>query len=336
MKILTDISTGGYCKCNSVFLKKYSRHDITFADAEDVPKYDFKDFDILHMHGRVHDEFFTTKTKIIYGVHVFLLSCPSGGLFCSVLNKFLNEPLTCLNCLGYVGMKTGETNLKKYIRTAKIAKAITVESEFMREFYHAYNPMILPVPLETDILMPYHDKEDYLLYSGRLSFEKNPYGFIDIVNKTGMKGKMMVYSFLENDQITNSNRFYKDIIENKNKNIEVILNPSKEHMIELVKHAKFMVLPYFFAEPFGIAATNSILCGTPLVAFPYGNVRNMTHLLPKTLDEMIQMMKMDDTQYQMELDKVLIKSNELRITHEPQNVVRKWDDLYDEIGEPCE
>jgi glycosyltransferase involved in cell wall biosynthesis len=189
----------------------------------------------------------------------------------------------------------------------------------------------LPLPLETDILKPCksEEKEDYIFYTGRLSFEKNPHGFIDIINRTGLKGKMIVYDTVED--IMGTKEQYSDILNCNNKNIEIILNPTKEKMIELVKHAKFTVLPYFFAEPFGVAAANSVLCGTPLIAFPYGNVRNMTHLLPKTLDEMINVLEMNDEQYLNNLKITMKRSNELRQLHDPKNAIKIWDEAYENL-----
>ncbi|MDO8727374.1 MAG: glycosyltransferase [Candidatus Methanoperedens sp.] len=268
------------------------------------------------------------KPKLIYTIHVFSLTCPTGGLYCVVLNKFLKEPLTCLNCLGYIGIKTGGDNLKRWHKLAQRADAIAVDSEFMMEFYHTYNPTLLPLPMETDLLIPCDDKEDYIFYTGRLSFEKNPYGFIDIVNKTGLKGKMAVYDTIED--ILGVRSHYKELLENKN--IEIFFGPSKEKMIDLVRHARFTVLPYFFAEPFGVAAANSVLCGTPLITFPYGNLRSFTKLLPNTLDEMIQLIKMDDERYRHELKETIKRSNELRDIHKPENAIKKWDEMYDSVG----
>lgn len=231
--------------------------------------------------------------------------------------------------MGYLGIKTGGDNLKRWHELARKADLITVDSEFMKEFYHTYNPTLLPLPLETDLLIPCDDKEDYIFYTGRLSFEKNPYGFVDIINKTGLKGKMAIYDITDDMLGIRSN--YKELLENNNNNIEIFLNPSKEKMIDLVRHAKFTVLPYFFAEPFGVAAANSVLCGTPLITFPYGNLRNFTKLLPKTLDEMIQMVKMNDEQYRYELKETEKKGDELRIIHNPENAIKVWDEMYDKL-----
>lgn len=318
------------CKFCLATVKQYSKHDITLCDINDINKYECDDFDIVHVHSGIHKKFFSiTKAKLIYGVHSFNLTCAMGGFCCSVLNKFLKEPLTCLNCLGYLGIKTGGDNLKISIKIAQKADLISVHSEFMKEFYHAYNPVYLPLPLETDILIPCDEKENYIFYTGRLSFEKNPYGFVDIINKTGLKGKMALYNLSED--ITGTKNHYNELLEliNNNKNIELILNPSKDKMIDLVRYAKFTVLPYFFAEPFGVAAANSVLCGTPLITFPYGNLRNFTKLLPNTLDEMIQMVKMDDERYLHELKETKKKGDELRCIHKPENAIKKWDELYD-------
>lgn len=331
-----NLSGAALCKFCLASVKEYSRHDITLCGMDDINKYECDDFDIVHIHGYIEPKFFDIKkAKIIYGVHNFNLTCAMGGFVCSVLNKFLKEPLTCTNCLGYIGIKTGEVTLKTSIKMAQKADLISVHSEFMKEFYHAYNPVYLPLPLETDILVPSNDKDPkgYIFYSGRLSFEKNPYGFVDIVNRTGLKAKMVLYDLIKEHTPGNSNSHYNELLNliKENKNIELFMNPSLPQMIELVRHAKFTVLPYFFAEPFGIAAANSVLCGTPLITFPYGNARNMTHLLPKTLTEMIKLTQMDDNQYKIELERTLIKSSELREIHNPVNAIKIWDKAYDEV-----
>jgi len=337
MKILTyiaDLSVdnkAGGCKYCLTTVKQYSKHNVTLCGIDDINDYDFDDFDIIHTHA-LHDKFLTKfNAKLIFGMHGFGFSCPPGGLYCMVLNKFLKEPLTCLDCLGYLGLKTGGNNLKKFLKMAKKSDAISVDDKFMQEFYHVYNPLVMPLPMETNILAPCssESKEDYIFYTGRLSFEKNPHGFVDIINKAGIQAKMIVYDNVEDTMGIKSQ--YDDILNSTNKNIEIILNPVKEKMIELVKHARFTVLPYFFAEPFGVAAANSVLCGTPLIAFPYGNARNMTQLLPNTLNEMIELLKMDDTQYKIELEKTLKKGEELRLIHKPENAIKIWDEAYDRL-----
>lgn len=334
MTYIPNLSNEGaaLCKYCLTTVKQYSKHDITLCGGNDIDKYNCDDFDIVHVHAGIQKKFFDIKkAKLIYNIHNFNLSCPMGGFCCLVLNKFLKNPLTCLNCLGYIGIKTGGDNLKRSVEMAQKADLIAVHSEYMKEFYHTYNPVVLPLPLETDVLIPCDDKEDYIFYTGRLSFEKNPYGFLDIVNKSGLKGKMVLYNLSED--IIGTRNHYKELIEliNNNKNIELILNPSIEKMIDLVRHARFTVLPYFFAEPFGIAAANSVLCGTPLITFPYGNLRTFTTLLPKTLDEMIQMVKMSDEKYLNELAETIKKGNELREIHKPENAIKIWDEVYDKL-----
>lgn len=325
-------SGASMCKFCLTSVKDYSRHDITFCADQDLDNYNLDDFDIIHVHQRSNERFMKTKAKTIYHIHNFVISCPMGGNVCLILNKFLEEPLTCLNCLGYLGIKTGGDSLKQHIKLAQKADVLAVDSEFMKEYYHNYNPEILPLPLQTDVLIPCREKEDYILYTGRESFEKNPFGFLEVVKRTGIRGKMILYS--ADLDIAGTKNHYIDFNWEimHNKNIELIINPTIPEMIELVKHAKFTVLPYFFAEPYGIAAANSVMCGTPLITFPYGNARNMTHLLPKTLDEMVQMVKMDKNKYIYNLELTIRKSDELRQTHNPKNATKIWDNLYDSIN----
>lgn len=318
------------CKSCLTIVKDYSQHNITFCANTDINNFDLDDYDILHVHQQIHDKFLNSDIKTIYNIHNFVLSCPMGGNICLILNKFLHNPLTCSDCLGYVGMKTGGDNLKKYIRFAQNVDTIAVHSDYMREYYHNYNPVVLPLPLETNI-EPTENKEEYLFYTGRLSFEKNPYGFVDIINKTGLRGKMVLYTLASD--ISNSKKYYQDLFKliKNNKNIELYLDPSLNVMFELIRHAKFTVLPYFFTEPFGIAAANSVLCGTPLVTFPYGNLRNMTSVLPKTQEEMIQILKMNDKQYTYILEETLKKRDELKQVHNPKNAIEIWDNIYEHL-----
>ena len=334
MKILTDAGIKALCDCVPKSLKRYSKHNIEITDDLHINNYNWDDYDIVHTNGTYYPQFFTTKAKLIYNIHTYILTCPSGGFFCSILNRLLDNPLTCVNCLGYLGIKTGGDNLSMYVKMARKSNILAVHSEFLKDFYHTYNPTVFKVPLETDILVPCDksEKEDYLLYTGRLSFEKNPYGFIDIINKTGLKGKMVVYHFI-NEDIISTKKYYKDILEMKNKNIELILNPTKEEMIKYVQRAKFTVLPYFFAEPLGVAALNSILCGTPLISFPYGNARNLATLLPRTLNEMISMLNPTDDGYNKIILKLNSKRIEVRKEHDQRNVVEQWDNIYSKLGD---
>lgn len=335
LNFIPNLNMTGHAMCKFCLsiIKDYSKNEITNCGIEELNKYNVNDFDIIHVHQVPQPQFFKTSAKIIYNIHNFILNCPAGGNVCQILNKYLGKPLTCPNCLGYVGMITGNKNMENCINMAKRADRIVVHSDFMREYYHTWDPFVLPLPLQTDLLTPCYEKENFLLYLGRMSFEKNPWGFVEIIERTRFKGKMILYELSED--IANTKSSYKKLLEkiNKNNNIELFINPSLLEMIELVKHAKFTVLPYNFIEPYGIAAANSILCNTPLITFPYGNLRSFTNLLPKTLDEMIKIVKMDDKQYQHNLTKTLIKGNELSYIHDPINATKVWDSMYDSLKE---
>ena len=42
--------------------------------------------------------------------------------------------------------------------------------------------------------------------------------------------------------------------------------------VELLKGAKAMLFPIQWDEPFGLVMIESMACGTPVIAFPYGSV----------------------------------------------------------------
>jgi len=333
LNFIPNLNMNGHAMCKFCLsaVKDYSRHEITNCGMNDINNYDLDNYDIIHVHQVPQPQFFETDAKIIYDLHNFSLSCPVGNNICQIVNKYLENPLICTNCLGNIGTFTGFRNMESIIRITKRADILAVHSDFMKEYYHTWNPIMLPLLLQTDLLMPCFDKEDYILYTGRLSFDKNPWGFVKIVEKSGYKGKMILYTLSED--IAGTERHYSDLIEyiKNHKNIELILNPSLQDMIEFVKHARFTVLPYMFIEPYGLAAANSVLCGTPLVVFPYGNLRNFTNLLPRTLDEMIKTIKMDDKEYTYNLEETLKKGNKLRQIHNPENAIKIWDEVYNKL-----
>lgn len=335
IKILTyvsDLNTNnraGGCKFCLTAVKQYSRHNITLCGIDSIENIDLDAYDIIHTH-QIHNKFLEPfKTKLLFGMHGYGLNCPTGGYHCYVFNKLLDEPLTCLNCLGYVGVKTGGENLKKVIKMSQKSDAITVDCEYMQNFYHNYNPIVMPLPMETDEMTPCLEKENYIVYTGRLSTEKNPYGFLRIANKVNTKCKMIIYE--TEDNINSVKSHYEDIFKHNINNLEIIVNPTKEEMIDVVRHAKFTVLPYLFAEPFGVAAVNSVLSGTPLITFPYGNLRYMTNLLPATLSEMIKLIHMDDKTYSHIMIDTLHKSEYLRNIHNPLNAIKVWDGVYENV-----
>lgn len=304
-------------------LKTYSKNEITLTYPEDIHEHNFDDFDIIHVHNALADQQhflkYTGSTKLVYDIHAFTLTCPTELYLCSVLNQYLKKPLTCANCLGLAGQWFCNKSMSAYIKLANKADHTIVHSKFMQEFYRNYDPVYLPIPLETDKIVPHFNDDGYLFYTGRMSIEKNPSGFLKIVDATDMPAKMAVYERGLGMQDIKS-------ITDNNLNIEVVVNPSTDTLFEMYYGARYTVLPYLYSEPFGIAAANSLLAGTPLITFPFGNLKMLATTTTRTLIDMIELIKFDPHD-----ELVQGVKNQTPHAHEEygcKSATQKWDDFY--------
>jgi len=309
-------------------LKTYSENDITLIYPEDIHEHDFDDFDIIHVHNALADQQhfleYNGSTKLVYDIHAFTLTCPTELYLCSVLNRYLKKPLTCENCLGLAGQWFCNKSMSAYIKLANKADHTIVHSEFMRDFYRNYNPVYLPIPLETDKITPHFEDEGYLFYTARASIEKNPSGFMKIVEATGLPAKMAIYGRGLGMQNI-------DAIVNNKLDIEVVVDPPSDELFKMYYGARYTVLPYLYSEPFGIAAANSLLAGTPLITFPFGNLCTLGTVTPSTFSDMVRLIQSDP--HDRLLDDVRKQSLYAHEEHGCITATEKWDKFYKMVVE---
>lgn len=121
-------------------------------------------------------------------------------------------------------------------------------------------------------------KDDYLLYLGVLNWHKGINHAINIAEKT--KQKLVVAG-----PIFHADYFNKEIKPRMMNNIYIqyVGEVGGKVRRDLLKHAKCMVFPTSWEEPFGLVMVEAMVSGTPVFAFPNGAVPEILNGFPQLL-----------------------------------------------------
>jgi hypothetical protein len=132
-----------------------------------------------------------------------------------------------------------------------------------------WSDIVIPHYLDLDDFPVQTEKQDYLLFIGRLSAVKGPHIAIDIANRT--KTKLIVCGV---DQDTHG---IPDWLP-KSPYVEFAGYVNPERRLELLQGAKALLHPCAYWEPFGMVLIEALACGTPIIGSPFG-------ALPEIIDQ---------------------------------------------------
>ncbi len=128
--------------------------------------------------------------------------------------------------------------------------------------------------LPVDLFTPRADTGKYLAVVGRISPEKRIDRAIRIALRAGMPLKIAA-------KVDKPDReYFTHVIEPmlREPSIEFLGEISQADKNELLGNAYAMLFPIDWPEPFGLAMIESMACGTPVIAYPFGSV-------PEVVDE---------------------------------------------------
>ncbi|WP_162342579.1 glycosyltransferase family 4 protein [Cyclobacterium salsum] len=127
---------------------------------------------------------------------------------------------------------------------------------------------------------------DYLLFFGRIHPEKGTYESIQIAKQSGRK---LIISGLVQDQ-DYFNEKVKPFINDDD--IVFVGNSGPKERDQLLGEAYALLHPISFKEPFGLSVAESMMCGTPVIAFNLGSMAELivdgkTGFLVNTIEEAV-------------------------------------------------
>jgi len=111
------------------------------------------------------------------------------------------------------------------------------------------------------------EKDDFLLWIGRMSPDKGPQRAITAAREAG--APLMLAGPVQPGQ----EAFFAEEVEPQlgRDGIEYIGEADSERKRDLFQRARALLMPIRWPEPFGLVMVESLACGTPVIAFPEGS-----------------------------------------------------------------
>ena len=113
--------------------------------------------------------------------------------------------------------------------------------------------------------------KDYLLFFGRIHPEKGTFESIQIAKQSGRK--LIISGLIQHQEYFESK--IKPLINDDD--ISYVGNSGPEERDKLMGEAYALLHPISFEEPFGLSLAESMLCGTPVIAFNKGSMPELIH-----------------------------------------------------------
>lgn len=132
------------------------------------------------------------------------------------------------------------------------------------------------------------DKEDFLIFLGRISAEKRPETAIDVARAAGLPLVMCIKATEPDERAY----FEQMIVPRLGGDITVLEEPPHALKVDLLGRARALIFPIDWPEPFGLVMIEALACGTPVIARPLGAApeivrHGVTGFLCHTADEMV-------------------------------------------------
>ena len=120
------------------------------------------------------------------------------------------------------------------------------------------------------------DKEDYLLFIGRMIHKKGVHHAIKIAKKTGRK--LLIAGPARNQR--EKDYFEKKVKPHLNDQIQYVGPVGGKAKQELLSKAYCVLFPSIWNEPFGLVPIEALACGTPVLSLNYGAVPEISRAFP--------------------------------------------------------
>ncbi len=112
------------------------------------------------------------------------------------------------------------------------------------------------------------DKEDFLVFLGRISRDKGAHLAVEAARRAGMRILLAGRIGLEDER-----RYWEqEVVPRAGSDLEYVGEADAAMKRDLLSRARALVFPICWDEPFGLVMAESLACGTPVVAFRRGAV----------------------------------------------------------------
>lgn len=136
------------------------------------------------------------------------------------------------------------------------------------------------------------EKEDFLLFIGRMNHEKGAHLAVEVANRLNMR-LVMVTKMTE----PHEKRYFKNYVKPKlTKKVELVGEIDLKTKADYFARAFCTLFPIQWPEPFGLVMIESLATGTPVVAMGYGAVPEViadkkTGFIVYSVEDMVQAVK---------------------------------------------
>ena len=115
--------------------------------------------------------------------------------------------------------------------------------------------------------LPFREqKEDFLLFLGRINREKGPEIAVEAAKRTGRRLVLCVKKSETHEQ----EYWDTHVMPRLTGDEEIIGEVTSEEKAELLSRASGVLFPIQWPEPFGLVMTEAMACGTPVIAYALG------------------------------------------------------------------
>jgi glycosyltransferase involved in cell wall biosynthesis len=128
-------------------------------------------------------------------------------------------------------------------------------------------PEVVPNPLAVEEWPFQADKEDFVLWIGRMSPDKGPDRAIAAARRAG------VPIVLAGPVQPGQERYFAESVEPclADDGVEYVGEADAARKRDLYRRARAFLMPIRWPEPFGLVMVEAMACGTPVIAFPEGS-----------------------------------------------------------------
>lgn len=148
-------------------------------------------------------------------------------------------------------------------RTASIVAISHAQARFAREVPIA---AVIHHGIDLDVYRPGPGDGGYLLFIGRMSYDKGVHRAIRVARATGRR---LVIASKVREKV--EHEYFEDEVRPLlGPDTDLLVEPPLDVRLDLLRHASALLNPISWPEPFGLVMTEALACGTPVIAYPCG------------------------------------------------------------------